>query len=157
APRTWAMVATGLGHEYTEQLTKAAELAETACKRVQFYFPQWDVQQETPTGNPAAAILDKAKAWPADLIVAGTHGHSALARVVLGVVSLKIAHESHCSVRIARLRQHEGTIQLLIGDDGSPEAEAAVRSVCSRVWPAGTGARIVAVHEALATANAERM
>jgi nucleotide-binding universal stress UspA family protein len=157
APRSWGMVDTGFSHEWTLRVGAAEDTAEAACLRIQKHFPQWDVQLETPTGPPAAVILEKANTWPANLVVVGTHGRSRLARVVLGSVSLKLVHEALCPVRVARSRKHDGPIRLLIGDDGSPEAEAAVNEVCRRSWPAGTEVRILAVQEILVTTNAERI
>jgi nucleotide-binding universal stress UspA family protein len=37
--------------------------------------------------------------------------------------------------------------KLMIGVDGSPEAEQAVRAVGMRVWPEGTAVRIIAVDD----------
>jgi len=149
------MVDTPFPHEWSECVAAAEQLAESACNRVHSYFRQWDVQLEVPTGDPATAVLEKANAWGADLILVGTHGRSGLARAVLGSVSLKLVREAHCSVRVARRRMHDGPIRLLIGDDGSAEAQAAVTAVSRRSWPPCTEARVLAVHEALVTANAE--
>jgi nucleotide-binding universal stress UspA family protein len=130
--------------------------AETAANRLQTYFPRWDVRLETSTGHAAAAILDRAHSWPADLIVVGTHGRSGLARVVLGSVSFKVIREANCSVRVGRLtEQRPGQpLRVLIGDDGSPEAEAAVDTVCSREWPRNTELRVLGVPQTLAPADA---
>ena len=157
APRTWGMVDTGYGQEWTQRIAAAEQLAEAACNRIQTDFPEWDVQLETPTGDAATVILEKAHAWTPDLIVVGTHGRSGFKRALLGSVSLKLSREAGSSVRIARPRLHEGPIHLLIGNDGSPQSEAAVNEVCRRFWPAGTEARVVAVHEVLVPANSERI
>jgi nucleotide-binding universal stress UspA family protein len=110
---------------------------------------------ESSQESPAVSILERAIAWPADLIVVGTHGRSALGRVVLGSVSSKLVQEAPCSVRVARSSNHDGPIRLLIGNDGSEEAEAVVDQICKRCWPAGTEARILAVHEVFVATNAE--
>ena len=157
APRSWGMVDTGFPREWTTRVQAAEASAEAACQCVQRQFPQWDVQMETPTGNHAAMILERANAWQADLIVVGTHGRSRLGRALLGSVSMKLAKDAHCTVRVARTRNHDGPIRLLIGDDGSSEAEATVDEVCRRSWPAGTETRILAVHQVLVTTNAERI
>jgi nucleotide-binding universal stress UspA family protein len=150
APRSWGMVETGFAAELEEHIKAAERIAEEGRHRLQSLFPGWKIHAAAaPTGHAATAILDKAAAWPADLIVAGTHGRSALARVVLGSVSLKLVKEAPCSVRIARLSNHKDAIRLLVCDDGSPEAERVIDAVCRRSWPAGTPARIVAVHELL--------
>src|SRR5690349_865968 len=83
APRSWGMVDTTFPQEWTMR-TKAA--AEAACQRIQTLFPNWNVQLETATGHPAAMILERAAGWPADLIVAGTHGRSPLGGALLGSV-----------------------------------------------------------------------
>ena len=157
APRSWGMVNTDFPHEWTFRVAAAERSAQAACDRIQKLFPQWDLQLETPTGSPAQMILERAAEWPADLIVVGTHGRSRLARVVLGSVSMKLVKEASCSVRVARARNHDGPLRLLIGDDGSSEADGAVDEVCRRSWPAGAEARILGVHEILVTTNAERM
>jgi len=74
APRSWGMVDTGFPQEWTMRVQAAEAAADAACERIQKQFPRWDVQMETPTGHPAAMILERAAGWPADLIVAGTHG-----------------------------------------------------------------------------------
>src|SRR5262252_2224397 len=108
-------------------------------------------------GNPADAILEKARTWVADLIVVGTHGRSALGRALLGSVSLKLIREAPCSVRVARLSLHDGPVRLLVGTDGSPEAETAIEQVNRRLWPTSAEVHVVAVHEALVPTNAERI
>jgi nucleotide-binding universal stress UspA family protein len=160
APQSYGMVESGLSHGWTGRVAAAEQSAEAVCNRLQSYFPQWDIRLETRSGNPAAVILDKASAWPADLTVVGTHDRSGLARVVLGSVSLKVVREASCSVRVARagVVNGGGAIRLLIGNDGSSEADTVVVSeVCRRSWAPGTEARILAVHEFLAPINSERI
>jgi nucleotide-binding universal stress UspA family protein len=157
APRSWGMVETGFPQEWTMRVREAEAAAEAACQRIQTQFPLWDVRMETPTGHAAAMILERAAGWPADLIVVGTHGRSPLGRLVLGSVSTTVAREAHCAVRVARIRNHNGPIRVLIGDDGSSEADAALGEVCRRSWPAGTEARVLAVQDVLVAANAERI
>ena len=155
APRSYGMVETDFSRDWTEQVAAAERCAEIACNRLYGYFPQCNLQLEALTGNPATVILHKANAWPADLVVVGVHGRSRLERVVLGSVSLKLVREAPCSVRVGRASKHDGPIRLLIGNDGSTEADAAVSEVCGRSWPAGTEARVFGVLEALTPVNAE--
>jgi nucleotide-binding universal stress UspA family protein len=157
APRSWGMVDTSIPQEWTMRVQAVEGSAEAACWRIQKQFPGWNVQMETPTGHAAATILERAAGWQADLIVVGTHGRSRLGRASLGSVSMRLAKEAHCSVRVARMRNHDGPIRLIVGDDGSPEAETTLDQVCRRNWPAGTEARVLAVHEVLITTNAERI
>lgn len=54
-------------------------------------------------GDPKSIILDDAKAWPADLIVLGSHGKKGLERFLVGSVSEAVLRHAHCSVEIVRL------------------------------------------------------
>jgi len=126
-------------------LEKAESIAQTACERVQAYFPDWSVKAEARLGAPATVVIEKADEWRPDLIVVGSHGRSALGRFMLGSVSQKVVTEAHCSVRVARRHESdaEAPARLLIGADGSPDAEAAITGVAARVWPANSKARVV--------------
>jgi nucleotide-binding universal stress UspA family protein len=113
-------------------------------------FKRWHLKAESGWGSPARVVLEKADAWRPDLIVVGSHGHSALGRLLLGSVSHKIVTDAPCSVRIARARAKENLldaaetpVRLIIGLDGSPGAEFAVTAVAQRQWPAGTEAQLV--------------
>jgi nucleotide-binding universal stress UspA family protein len=150
APRSWGMVDTGFAAELEEHIKAAQHIAEQGRRRLHQLFPNWKIHTEAaPVGHAATAILEKANAWSADLIVAGTHGRSALVRAVLGSVSQKLVKDAKCSVRIARPNTHDGPIRLFVGNDGSREAETAIDAICRRTWPRGTRVRILAVHEIL--------
>jgi nucleotide-binding universal stress UspA family protein len=107
--------------------------------------PGWDVKSESGAGSPATVIIEKADEWGADLIVVGSHGHTALGRFFFGSVSQKVLHEARRSVRVARgrIEEPDTPVRLIVGVDGSKGAEAAVEAVAGRKWPAGSEARIV--------------
>ena len=133
-------------------LREAREFASRAQDQVRSYFPNWSVRTETLTGPAAAELIRKADEWRPDLVVVGSHGRSAIERFILGSVSKKVVTDSDHSVRVARGDAQKDTNQppkLVIGVDGSTEAEQALRAVGSRVWPAGTEVRIVAVDDGL--------
>jgi nucleotide-binding universal stress UspA family protein len=144
-------------HEWLAETRAALASAEAACNRLQVLFPDWDVWLETPSGDPASVILDRAASWSADLVVTGTHGRSGFKRLMLGSVSLAILHESPCSVRVVRagIGRKDGPIRVLIGNDGSREGEGAVDEVCRRAWPAGTEVCVVSAAQTLAPADPE--
>jgi nucleotide-binding universal stress UspA family protein len=50
------------------------------------------------TGAPVDVILDRARNWPADLIVMGTHGAGGFQRLVLGSVTEKVLRKTACPV-----------------------------------------------------------
>jgi nucleotide-binding universal stress UspA family protein len=56
-----------------------------------------NIETTIPSGRPAQAILDYAKAHPVDLIVMGSRGRSDLEGLILGSVSHKVSHLSPCS------------------------------------------------------------
>jgi len=120
-------------------------LAESAGARIQANLPGWKVRTEPRVGPPAGEIIKWAEEWQPDLIVIGSHGRSALGRLILGSVSQKVVAEAACSVRVSRgsVGESDSPARLLIGLDGSPAAEAAVRTVAARVWPQGSQARLV--------------
>jgi nucleotide-binding universal stress UspA family protein len=157
AVQSWGMVETDFSPEWMERINAARTLAENGAVRVRERFPGWKVGIEPSAGNPADALLEKASTWPADLIVIGTHGRSAVGRALLGSVSLQLIREAPCSVRVARATKHEGAPRILIGIDGSPEAEATIDQICRRSWPLGTKATVLTVHELLAPINSERL
>ncbi len=53
-------------------------------------------------GDPRELILELAAAWPADLIVMGSHGRSGLRRYLLGSVSQSVCLHAQCSTEIVR-------------------------------------------------------
>jgi nucleotide-binding universal stress UspA family protein len=112
---------------------------------VQQNFPGWQVSHEVRNGSPGFELLQVAREWSADLIVVGSHGHSALGRFVLGSVSQKVLTEASTSVHIGRPNPGTGKSgeRILIGVDGSPAALAAVRAVAQRNWTEGSEIRIV--------------
>lgn len=57
----------------------------------------------TPAQRIAAAIADEATAWPADLVVAGTHGRTGVQRLLLGSVAEGIARVSPVPVLLIPL------------------------------------------------------
>ncbi len=119
-------------------------------------FPQWKIRTESSAASPAFAIVDRAKAWQADLIVVGAHTNSNIERFLLGSVSSQILAEATCSVRVSRPHRHEGggKQRILIGVDGSENALHTVEVVASRHWEHGAEAcLVVAIDPSLRTAT----
>lgn len=135
--------------EANRQASEAVEDAHSkafqASKVVQSLFPTWSVRAEAYSGSPAGEILKKAEEWEADLIVVGSHGRSALGRLILGSVSQRVVTDAPCSVRVARHQPREkaSPVRIIIGVDGSPGSEIAVQAVAARVWPKASEVRLV--------------
>jgi nucleotide-binding universal stress UspA family protein len=146
-------VTAGLVHaqRQTERVVKEAkEFANRAKEQVRSYFPHWNVRAETLAGSAAFELISKADEWSPDLIVVGSHGRSAVSRFILGSVSKKVVTDSDHSVRVSRgyIEKDRNTPpRLVIGVDGSTEAEQAIRAVGNRVWPPGTEVRMIAVDD----------
>lgn len=130
----------------------ALVLAERARDRVQARFPSWKVSAGSSCGSAAWELVAKADQWKPDLIMVGSHGRTALGRFVLGSVSQRVLTEALCSVRIARGRVDEpnSPVRIIVGTDGSPASEEALRAVAARNWPAGSEVKVVLVDDPLA-------
>lgn len=127
-------------------LNEAHTMAKYAVGRVRKALPGWTVKKYVTYGSPGWEILTAADELKPDMIVVGSHGRSAIGRIMLGSISQKVMTEAHCTVRIARRKNgdgHEG-LRLVIGYDGSTGANAAVRAVADRHWSKGTEVRLVA-------------
>lgn len=55
-------------------------------------------------GKAGECIVDDAEEWGADLIVLGSHGHGALARLIFGSVSRFVNEHATCSVEVAHTK-----------------------------------------------------
>ena len=129
----------------------ADTLAAKAAVRIQANFPDWKVKHESVWGSPNWELFSKAKSWKADLIVVGSHGRSALGRFFLGSISQWLLNEAECSVRVARgmLDEPDFPVRLIVGLDGSKNAELALQQVAARNWPAKSEVRVVVVNQPL--------
>ncbi|HYJ88015.1 MAG TPA: universal stress protein [Pyrinomonadaceae bacterium] len=124
-------------------------MAERARDRVKTNFPGWKVSADSSCGSPAWEVVFRADQWKPDLVVVGSHGRTALGRFVLGSVSQRVLTEAKCSVRIARGRVEEpgSPVRIIVGIDGSPGSEEAVRAVAARKWPAGSDVKLIIVDD----------
>jgi nucleotide-binding universal stress UspA family protein len=136
------------------RLADARARADAAAARLAQRFPRWTLTSDARGGSPAAVILDAADHWTPDLLVVGSQGRSAVARMVFGSVSQKLLTHAPCSVRVARAAPapRPTGVRIVVGIDGSTDAALAVSAVAARTWPAGTEARVVtALDDTIAT------
>ena len=134
-----------------QMMEQAERLAQHASKRVQQLFSGWHVTQQVRNGSPGFELLDSAREWSADLIVVGSHGHTAIGRFVLGSVSQRILTEATTSVHVGRANPGTGKSgeRIVIGVDGSTGALDAVRAVAKRRWTEGSEIRIVVADDVI--------
>lgn len=138
---------------------EAEEIAVRACKRLQELFPHWLVTSQTSCGSPAFELVASADQLKPNLLVVGSHGRGAIGRFVLGSVSQRVLTEAHCSVRVARGRVEEADepVRIVIGVDGSPPSELAVREVAVRAWPARSEIQLIIVDDPLVPAAVAKL
>ena len=112
---------------------------------------------EVIVGFPRRVISDYGKEWHADLIMVGSHGHSAIARFLLGSVAQAVLRTAPCSVEIVRpgasgpASSHP--MKILLASDGSDCSLGAARSLANRPWPAGTVVKVLSVEELIVLQN----
>lgn len=142
----------------SQALRHANELVLSSCLRLRSYFPGWQVRGEVLAGTPALELVRRAEEWQAQLLVVGSQGRSAVGRLILGSVSLEVATEARCSVRIGRrgpAQSDRRNLRIVVGLDSSPGAERAIRKVLTRAWPTGTELRIVAVDDGVSSIKSD--
>ncbi len=104
--------------------------------------PGLNVEGVVLRGRPATAIVDRARAMRADLVVVGSRGHGTIASMVLGSVSAEVVDHAPAPVLVARGRRID---RIVLGWDGSSHARRAADLL--RTWPifAGSLVRVVSV------------
>jgi len=101
------------------------------------------------SGSPAFELLNRAEEWKPDLIIVGSTGHTALGKFVLGSVSQKVLTEAQTSVRVGRSPAGSGASaeRIVVGVDGSPGSQVAVKVVAARMWSPGSEVRVVVAYD----------
>ena len=61
-------------------------------------------EPSAPEGDPRRVLVDTAREEHADLLVVGSHGRSAVARLLLGSVASHVVNHAPCSVLVVRER-----------------------------------------------------
>lgn len=145
APASLGGVATSYPKFESEAQEEALKLARSAKAVLKTLFPDWQVHAEAVTGSPGNMLIWQSDEWRPDLIVVGSQGRTALGRFFFGSVSQKVLHQADCSVRIARASSKVPTapVRLIVGVDGLPDSDAAVRAITKRHWPKGSEVCVV--------------
>jgi nucleotide-binding universal stress UspA family protein len=128
-------------------LKEASNCADKARAAIQKRFPQWKVSSQALWGRPSVIIRKTVEHANSDLLVIGSHGRSAVGRLLLGSVSRDLVRYVPCSVRVVResVGSHGENLRVLLASDGSPQFHTVVGQVSQRRWPAGTEVRIVSI------------
>ena len=80
----------------------ARKVVDNAVSKLQQQFPDANVTGEVQEGYAKDRILGTAREWPADLIIAGSHGRGGFMDFVLGSVSKATAVHAPCSIMVVR-------------------------------------------------------
>lgn len=104
--------------------------------------PGLDVDATVLEGRPATAIVDRARAMKAALVVVGSRGHGTIESMLLGSVTAEVIDHAPVPVLVARGRRIENVV---LAWDGSTCASRAAALL--RTWPvfAGSKVRVVSV------------
>ena len=149
----------GLERKYmaaSQAVIDAGKLAARAAEMFQANFPRWKVNHEAVWGSATFELFSKAEEFKADLILVGSHGRSAVGRFFLGSISQWLLNEARCSVRVARgkLDEPDFPVRLIVGVDGSNNADLAVEQIGARQWPEKSEVRVVVAEQPLEPALA---
>jgi len=135
-------------------LEEAKEAGEKFIEEAAERFDQtgWETEVEMVLGNPRRAISKCAEEWGADLVLVGSQGLSALARLTLGSTVRAVLRHTKCSVEVVRAAQKENAVskqkkRILVATDGSEFSMAAVKAVAEQPWPRGTEVKVISVPE----------
>ena len=140
-------IANHAGAHISESLASAKEHSEAAARLLESYFPNWHVHPLVLGGSPAIELIQKAREWAAHLVVVGSQGRTAVGRLLFGSVSLEVASDAFCSVRIGRAPGQEAhdPCRIIVGLDGLAGSERAIKQVLKRRWPVGTELRMIGI------------
>jgi nucleotide-binding universal stress UspA family protein len=132
---------------------EATELVNAAAE--QLLHAGHKALAEVRMGFPRKVISECAKELQADLIMVGSHGHSAIGRFLLGSVAQAVLRIAPCHVEIVRFpaggaAPSSHPMKVLLATDGSECSLAAAISVAARPWPGGTVLKVVGVEEIVA-------
>jgi nucleotide-binding universal stress UspA family protein len=130
-----------------EAMAEAQAFSTEGRDRLMRLFAGWQAGAEVATDSPYWGLIKKAQDWPADLLVVGSRGRS-VGRILFGSVSQHAVLYADCAVRIGRCRTGQpgssgAPVRILVGWDGSPDAELAIRAASRRQWPPGSEGRLV--------------
>lgn len=111
-PEAWA-----IPPEYYDEMERAAHaqaqkvVTQAATQLKQAFGHSMIVLEQVAVGSPQSVIIEEADAWPADLIIVGSHGYGAWRRLVLGSVSQAVVSHAKCSVEVVRQCETKETVE----------------------------------------------
>ena len=105
-----------------------------------------DVASESMVGPTVPILAEMSK--DAEMVVVGSHGRGALARLLLGSVSTGLIHHAHCPVAVIPhqdpLKPHPSQAPVVVGIDGSAASDSATAIAFDEA--SRRGVELVALH-----------
>jgi nucleotide-binding universal stress UspA family protein len=141
-----AGVAVHAGMLATEVLADLREEAESALTTASGALPPGRIAEtRLVEGRAAELLLHLAAGEHATLLCAGAGGQRRATGILLGSTVTRLVHEAPCSVLVARAPLSGAfPSSIVVGVDGSPEAEAAARVAFALQERFGASLRVVA-------------
>ena len=140
-------------HAARRALEKADELDRAALEALEharaILRHPTAVESIEVAGPPSTCLLETAAAEGAGLVAVGTHGRGRIAGIALGSVATRVLHRAPCSVLVAR-RPAAGEWApraIVVGVDGSPEADAALEAAHGLEKRLGSTVETVTIEE----------
>ncbi len=97
------------------------EEAKAKLRELETHASQVRVESQTMEGEPVDLILRAAGETHSDLIVMGTHGRTALARLLLGSVAEAVLRKAPCPVLTVRTPMVAGLTTTLAAEELAPQ------------------------------------
>jgi len=136
--------------DIVDERRRRAHLRELVGASTGLASDAWD--ELVDRGDPAQVLIDRAKRYPADLVVVGTHDRRGVERLLLGSVAEKVVRGAPCPVLVIRaplpIEDGEAHPKLLAACD----LEATTQQVLS--WSKAMSKRFA---EPIVAAHAVRM
>ena len=127
------------GRQVLERAVKIAEEAVQADDGI-------EINSEMRCAPPVPALVNMSD--DADMVVVGSNGRGALARLLLGSVSSSVVRTARCPVAVIRdedpLMPHPMQAPVLVGIDGSPASELATAIAFDEA--SRRGVELIALH-----------
>lgn len=128
----------------------AHELATRVADRVRQSVPGLRARGEARVGGAAAVLVEASRS--ARLVVVGTRGHGGLASALLGSTAVAVTSHAHCPVLVVTgeaLRRADSRRPVVVGVDGSPSSQVAVRLAAETAAASGADLEVVAAWQRL--------
>jgi nucleotide-binding universal stress UspA family protein len=104
--------------------TAADAVLDDAVARARAAAPGIPVRAERAEGHPKQALIQESRR--ASLIVVGRRGTGGFAGLMLGSVAIAVCDNAECPVASVPVPGRPAAAGVLVGVDGSPDAEAAI-------------------------------